>query len=109
MQDLFNYLTGETVSAKPPSTWYQVQKFARRNRGLVAAMLAIGVVLLAGIAGTTYGLIRANEKTELAEDKSLEADEQRASAIKAEERAIAESQRSLDSEAAAKFQLANAR
>jgi WD40 repeat protein/serine/threonine protein kinase len=108
-QDLFNYLTGETVSAKPPSTWYQVQKFARRNRGLVAAMLAIGVVLLAGIAGTTYGLIRANEKTELAEDKSLEADEQRASAIKAEERAIAESQRSLDSEAAAKFQLANAR
>jgi WD40 repeat protein len=108
-QDLSNYLTGETVSAKPPSTWYQVQKFARRNRGLVAAILAIGVVLLAGIAGTTYGLIRANEKTELAEDKSLEADEQRASAIKAEERAIAESQRSRDSEASAKFQLANAR
>lgn len=108
-QDLSNYLTGETVTARPPSTWYQVQKFAGRNRGLVAAMLVIGVVLLAGIAGTTYGLIRANEKTELAEDKSREADEQRANAVKAEERAIAESQRARDSEAASNFQLANAR
>ena len=108
-QDLSNYLTGETVSAKPPSTWYQVQKFARRNRGLVAAMLVIGVVLLAGIAGTTYGLIRANEKTGLAEDKSREALEERATAVEAEERATVESQRARDAEAAAKFQLAVAR
>jgi serine/threonine protein kinase len=61
-QDLANYLTGDAVAARPPSTWYQIQKFASRNRGPVAAMLAIGVVLLAGIAGTSYGLIRANQK-----------------------------------------------
>ncbi len=129
-QDLSNYLTGETVSAKPPSTWYQVQKFSRRNRGLVAAMLAIGVALIAGIAGTSYGLYRANEKTKLAEEKTTEAIEERFKAEaservafeeksiaesnerragKAEERATAESLRARDSEASAKFQLANAR
>lgn len=87
-QDLSNYLTGETVTARPHSTWYQVQKFASRNRGVVAALLVIGAVLLAGIAGTTYGLLRANDKTKLAEAKTREV---------------------RDSEANAKFQLANAR
>ena len=28
-QDLSNYLTGATVAARPPSTWYQIQKFAQ--------------------------------------------------------------------------------
>lgn len=108
-QDLTNYLTGETVAARPPSTWYQIQKFASRNRGLVVAIFAIGVVLLAGIVGTTYGLIRANEKTKLAEDKTREAGEERANAVEAKERATVDSQRARDSEADATFQLANAR
>ena len=80
-QDLTNYLTGETVTARPPSTRYQLQKFTRRHRGLVAAMFAIGMALVVGITGTTYGLLRAT----------------------------AESQRSRHGEAAANFQLANAR
>ena len=108
-QDLSNYLTGETVTARPPSTWYQVQKFAGRNRGLVAALLAIGVVLLVGIVGTTYGLIEANEKTELAEVEKDKARRNEKRAFEAESLAGAESQRARDSEAAAKFQLANAR
>lgn len=89
-QDLSNYLTGQTVTARPPSTWYQVQKFANRNRGLVAAMLAIGVALLAGIAGTTHGLIRANQKTQLAEGKSREAEDERGKARASEQRALVE-------------------
>jgi eukaryotic-like serine/threonine-protein kinase len=79
-QDLTNYLTGETVTARPPSTWYQVQKFARRNRGLVAAMFAIGLALLAGIMGTTYGLFKANEKTRQARDSEAIANFQLANA-----------------------------
>ncbi len=101
-QDLSNYLTGETVVARPPSTWYQVQKFARRNRGLVVALFAIGITLLAGITGTSYGLFRANEKAKLAEDKSREANE-------AEIHVIAEAQRARNAEVGAKFQLAMAR
>lgn len=108
-QDLTNYLTGETVTARPPSTWYQVQKFAGRNRGLVVALVAISVTLLVGIAGTTYGLLQANQKTQLAERKSQEAFEERANAVNAEERATVDSQRARDAEAAAKFQLAVAR
>ncbi len=108
-QDLSNFLAGETVAARPPSTWYQVQKFARRNRGLVAAMLAIAVVMFGGIAGTSYGLIRANQKAQLAEEKTEEAVEERGKTGKAEEIAATESQRARDAEAAARFQLAVAR
>jgi eukaryotic-like serine/threonine-protein kinase len=129
-QDLTNYLTGETVTARPPSTWYLLRKFAGRNRGLVTAMLAIGFVLFAGIAGTSFGLVRANQKAGeadtqriIAENKSEEAEQERinaenerkeaeqarANAVRAEERATVESQHARDSEAAAKFQLANAR
>ena len=108
-QDLSNYLRGEAVTARPPSTWYQLQKFANRNRGLVAALIAISVTLLVGIAGTTYGLFQANKKAQLSERKSREALEERANAVEAEERATVDSRRARDAEAAAKFQLAVAR
>jgi len=101
-QKLSNYLTGETVAARPPSTWYQIQKFARRNRGLVVALLAIGVALLAGIAGTSYGLFRANEKTKLADDMTREAIEER-------RKAEAEARHARKTEVGATFQLAIAR
>lgn len=108
-QDLTNYLTGETVSARPPSTWYAVRKFSNRNRGLVAALLAISAALLIGIVGTGYGLIRANEKTEeaKAEKEKTRLNEQRA--IEAEELATAKAKLARDAEAAATFQLAVAR
>lgn len=129
-KDLSNFLTGEAVSARPPSTWYQIKKFARRNRGLVAALLAIASVLLIGIAGTTYGMFQAIQKTKLAEEKTIEAQTERRKAeaservalrekanaesnerraVNAEETASAEAQRARDAEATAKFQLAVAR
>jgi eukaryotic-like serine/threonine-protein kinase len=115
-QDLSNYLSGDTVSARPPSPWYTIRKFANRNRGLVAALLAIGAALLMGLFGTGYGLIEANRKAKLAEDKSNEAiaekeksrsNEQRA--VKAEGLESAKGKQARDAEAAAKFQLAVAR
>lgn len=129
-QDLTNYLTGATVTARPPSTWYQVRKFASRNRGLVSALLAIAVAMMVGIAGTGYGLIRANEKTTLAENATEEANGERVKAnasertallekakaesnekraVEAEALASTESQHARDAESAAKFQLAVAR
>ena len=129
-QDLSNYLTGEAVTARPPSTWYQVQKFARRNRGLVAALLAMVALLVAGIVGTSYGMIRANQNARLADNKAREANEEREKAkaseqralveknkaesneqraVKAEGLATAEAQHARDAEAVANFQLAVAR
>jgi eukaryotic-like serine/threonine-protein kinase len=107
--DISSYLAGDAIRARPPSTGYQVRKFANRHRGLVAALLAIGITLLVGIIGTTYGLLQANQKTELAERKSREAWEERANAVEAEGRATVDSQRARDAEAAGKFQLAVAR
>ena len=129
-QDLANYLTGGTVTARPPSTWYQLQKFAKRKRGLVAALTAIGLAMIVGIIGTSYGLYRANEKAveaseergkakaseqdALAEKANAQKNEQRAlknekRAIAAEELAANEAQRARDAEANATFQLALAR
>ncbi|MEZ6097087.1 MAG: protein kinase [Pirellulaceae bacterium] len=114
--DLSNYLIGETVSARPPSKWYQIRKFTQRNRELVGAVLAIGIALIAGIIGTSYGLIRANEKTQLAEEKTSEAETERLNAqfsehqaLSAKKTAVANEQRARDSEADATFQLAIAR
>lgn len=94
--DISNYLAGDAIRARPPSTWYQIRKFANRHRGLVAALLAIGITLLVGIIGTTYGLLQANQKTQLAERKSREALEERANAVEAEGRATIDSQRARD-------------
>jgi serine/threonine protein kinase len=64
--DVQRFLNDEPVQACPPSAWYRLRKFARRNKGPVLAASVIGLVLVAGIAGTATGLVQAlverNEK-----------------------------------------------
>jgi WD40 repeat protein/serine/threonine protein kinase len=57
--DVRRYISGEALEAGPPSASYRLRKFVRRNRGPVAAVLAVFAVLVLGIAGTGYGLISA--------------------------------------------------
>ncbi len=56
--DVQRYLGGEPVAAHPPGAVYLMNKFVRRHLPQVAAALMLAIVLLAGIAGTTYGLVR---------------------------------------------------
>jgi tetratricopeptide (TPR) repeat protein/predicted Ser/Thr protein kinase len=49
--DLRRCLNDEPIVARPPSTVYQLRKFARRNRALVAALLAVMVAIVGGAAG----------------------------------------------------------
>src|SRR5262245_18900293 len=49
----------EPIVARPPSTGYQLQKFARRHKGLVAAVATVFVALVAGIATSTWLAVRA--------------------------------------------------
>ncbi|HXS94622.1 MAG TPA: serine/threonine-protein kinase [Candidatus Limnocylindrales bacterium] len=58
--DIQRYLNEEPIAARPPSTVYQLQKFARRHRGLMAGIAAVFVVLLGGIAVTTWMAVRAS-------------------------------------------------
>jgi eukaryotic-like serine/threonine-protein kinase len=58
--DVQRYLQDEPVQACPPSAGYRLRKFARRNKRPVLAALVVLVVLVAGIIGTTSGMLRAN-------------------------------------------------
>lgn len=57
--DIQRYLDDEPVSANPPSSTYRMRKFIKRHRGKVLAGAAIVVALVAGVLGTTIGMIRA--------------------------------------------------
>jgi serine/threonine protein kinase/WD40 repeat protein len=60
--DVQRYLSGDSVSAHPPSASYRTKKFLRRHRTQVAAASLVLLALVGGIAGTTYGLIRADQQ-----------------------------------------------
>src|SRR5262249_49076102 len=57
--DVQRYLADEPVQACPPSAAYRLKKFVRRNKGPVIAASLIFVALIAGVLGTTVGLLRA--------------------------------------------------
>jgi eukaryotic-like serine/threonine-protein kinase len=57
--DLQRYLADEPVMAGPPGARYRIQKFVRRNKGAVIAASLVLVALVAGIIGTTWGLVKA--------------------------------------------------
>jgi Protein kinase domain len=57
--DIERFLRDESVEATPPSKVYQIRKFARRHRGLLATLSAVFIALMVGLAGTSFGMIRA--------------------------------------------------
>ena len=72
-RDIQRYLDDEVVEARPPSTGYRIGKFVRRHKGQVIAAGLVMLALLAGIAGTTWGLFReARANTRLAESLDRE-------------------------------------
>ena len=52
-QDVERYLADEPVQACPPSAWYRLRKFARRNRTAlaVAGLVLFFIALLGGVGG----------------------------------------------------------
>src|SRR5262249_38637013 len=67
-RDIERFLNHEPVTAGPPTAAYRLRKFLRRNRGPVLAAAVVLVALLAGIAGTTFGLVRAEQRRREAEE-----------------------------------------
>jgi WD40 repeat protein len=64
--DLERYLHDEPVRACPPSAMYRLRKFARRNRAAVLAGGLLVLALVAGIVGTTLGLVEARAQRDAA-------------------------------------------
>ncbi|HRQ73249.1 MAG TPA: serine/threonine-protein kinase [Phycisphaerales bacterium] len=94
--DIRNYLGGRSLLAGPETASYRVRKFIRRNRAGVIAVLAMAALLLGGIAGTGYGLVRA-------EARRVDAVEALGRAMDAEQESAA---RARDLERVAAFQAA---
>jgi serine/threonine protein kinase len=66
-RDLERHLHDEPVEACPPSARYRLGKILRRHKGPVLAACAVLAALAAGLVGTSWGLIRAEEAREHAE------------------------------------------
>jgi eukaryotic-like serine/threonine-protein kinase len=69
-RDVERYLADESVEACPPSAGYRLSKFVRRYRGPLLAASIIFVLLVGGIAGTTWGLIRADRARNAEADRA---------------------------------------
>jgi len=69
-EDVGRYLTSQPILARPPSTVYQIRKFAARNRTLVGGVVATFLVLVAGIVVSTAFGLRAESRRKEAEWRS---------------------------------------
>jgi WD40 repeat protein/serine/threonine protein kinase len=72
--DLRRHLEGLPVSARPDTVGYRVSRFARRNRGLVAAAAAIALLLVTATTVSTILYRRANAARAVAEERTREAE-----------------------------------
>jgi serine/threonine protein kinase/tetratricopeptide (TPR) repeat protein len=73
-RDIERYLADEVVEARPPSTGYRMRKFVRRHKGQVIAASLVLLALLAGIGGTTFGLVRAERQRGIAQQQQQRAE-----------------------------------
>jgi tetratricopeptide (TPR) repeat protein len=78
--DIQRYLNDDPIVARRPSAVYQLQKFARRHKPLVAGVAAVFMVLIAGIITTTWEATRARRAERAALRERDRADSQSATA-----------------------------
>ncbi len=71
-RDIERHLHEEPVEACPPSTGYRLKKFAARHRAALVTAVAFGVLLILGIAVSTWQAVRATfaEKEALQQSKA---------------------------------------
>ncbi len=76
--DVKRYLDYEPITARPPGTWYQVGKFARRNKLLVGSMAVVLLTMSSAVIASTFFAIRAQRQKVEAQAERKRADEQAA-------------------------------
>jgi len=68
--DIRRYLHDEPIVARPPTTTYQLRKFARRHKTLVMGAAAVFVVLVLGIAVSTWEAVKARRAESKAKEQA---------------------------------------
>jgi tRNA A-37 threonylcarbamoyl transferase component Bud32 len=96
--DLRRWLDGLPVTARTPTFGYRARKFARRNKGTVAATILVAATL---IAATFVSLRQARR----ADEQAVTADRARARAVDEAERAQTQFERARKAEAELQRQL----
>ena len=96
-EDLRHYLNDEPISAQPPSLSYQVRMFARKNRTVFRAGVAVILALVVGLGTALGGMAWALNERERAGREALtaqaaEAEQSRLAKAEAEARRVAEQQ-----------------
>jgi serine/threonine protein kinase/Tol biopolymer transport system component len=69
LEDIQRHVRHEPVKARPPSTAYRLQRFARRHRGALAATTAVLVILVAALVFNMNQARRGAERVRQAEAK----------------------------------------
>ena len=95
-RDIQRYLADEIVEARPPNAGYRLRKFVRRHKGQVIAAGLVLLVLVAGVIGTTLGLIEARKQERIALAETVEKERAR---VAEAERADGERLAKLDANA----------
>ena len=68
--DIRRYLRGEAILARPASALYQLRKFARRHKALVAGVSGIFAALLVGTVVSIVFALRAAENARVADENA---------------------------------------
>jgi serine/threonine protein kinase/Tfp pilus assembly protein PilF len=71
--EVHRHLENEPVLAGPPARTYRLRKFLRRNRGPVAAVAALFLVLTAGLVASTWSYLRSEEQRHRADAEAVTA------------------------------------
>jgi serine/threonine protein kinase len=67
--DVQRYLTGDPVTAHPPSSTYRLKKFVRRHRGPLMAASVVVLALLVGAATVFTVKVRSNRELAIKNDE----------------------------------------
>ena len=89
--DVQRYLNDEPVLASPPSTYYRIQKFTRRNRRFIATATIVAAALLIGTVVSVWQAIEAQQariNTEASLRRESEARDQTEESFKIARQAI---------------------
>jgi serine/threonine protein kinase/tetratricopeptide (TPR) repeat protein len=106
--DVERYLKDEPVAACPPSAWYRFRKFVGRNRVAVLAASAMLLTLVAGIVGTSWGLVEAWRQTTAADKARDNETEQHRQAVEQWNRAEGDAARAAAEASIARAEAARA-
>jgi eukaryotic-like serine/threonine-protein kinase len=71
--DIRRHLEDQPITAQPPSTTYQLQKFARRHKALVTGAIAVFLALVAGVVASTRQAVLARRAEHVAATEAASA------------------------------------